>query len=68
MSRLNLPITTIIECNDKLVTIMADAVKSTQEIKKLTETSLIILHERGVIYVCYEPDYRTETTAGKSAR
>ena len=35
VSKLNLPITNIIECNDKLVRIMADAIHSTQELKSL---------------------------------
>ena len=35
VSKLNLPITNIIECNDKLVRIMADAINSTQELKSL---------------------------------
>ena len=35
VSKLNLPITTIIGCNDKLVRIMADAIHSTQELKSL---------------------------------
>jgi hypothetical protein len=33
VSKLKLPIVNIIECNDKLVIIMAEAVKSTQELK-----------------------------------
>ena len=35
VSKLNLPIANIIECNDKLVSIMADAIQSTQELKSL---------------------------------
>ena len=35
VSKLNLPITNLIECNDTRVRIMADAIHSTQELKSL---------------------------------
>ena len=35
VSKLNLPIANIIECNDKLVSIMAEVIHSTQELKSL---------------------------------
>ena len=46
VSKLNLPITNIIECNDKLVRIMADAIHSTQELKSLHASAYA--RERGI--------------------